>query len=76
MQTALDYIGNNFKYSDNITDMRLSGSGSSDGKTNHYVYVCFNTGDSEIYRKAEVYFDIVQNNYEWKIQDTDIRIRF
>lgn len=27
MQTALDYIGNNFKYSDNITDMRLSGSG-------------------------------------------------
>ncbi len=76
MQTALDYIGNNFKYSDNITDMRLSGSGSSDGKTNHYVYVCFNTGDSGIYRKAEVYFDIVQNNYEWKIQDTDIRIRF
>lgn len=76
MQTALDYIGNNFKYSDNITDMRSSSSGSSDGKTNHYVYACFNTDDSGIYSKAEVYFDIVQNNYEWKIQSVDIRIYF
>lgn len=76
MQIALDYIENNFKYSNNITDMRLSGSGSSDGKTNHYVYACFNPDNSGIYSKAEVYFKIVQNNYEWKIQDTDIRIRF
>lgn len=75
-QTALDYIKNNFKCSYNITDMRSGGSDSSDGNADYYLYTCFNLDDSGIYSKAEIYFEIVRNNYDWKIQSIDIKIYF
>ncbi|MGN0677936.1 MAG: hypothetical protein ACI4K5_09330 [Ruminococcus sp.] len=79
MQTALDYIKNNFKYSDNMRDLSLYVSFINSynyNQTEYYIYSYFDLSDTEYYYKAEAYFDVFQDNCEYRIQGVDIKIYF
>lgn len=78
MQTAIDYIKNNFKYSDNMRDFLLYASLTdlyNYNQTEYYIYSYFDLSDTEYY-KAEAYFDVFQDNCEYRVQGVDIKIYF
>ncbi len=79
MQTALDYIKNNFKYSDNMRELSVYASFVNlynYNQTEYYIYSYFDLRDTEYYYKAEAYFDVFQDNCEYRIQGVDLKIYF